>query len=169
MKHFALFVTLLACLSTGCNRQTELVSAQETTRNQSGSDNADNSDNKTKPTGLIKRHPQLDQLLDPRPHAAPLFPVARSNATANPFVQTLQLFLSQTKALRFHRTLLVHFQMQQPLADVIFAQFIGGQSAKFRQLLYHADVSIDCTIGWRNVELSLRVLCGLLSAGSSCR
>ena len=94
MKHFALFVTLLACLSTGCNRQTELVSAQETTRNQSGSDNADNSDNKTKPTGLIKRHPQLDQLLDPRPHAAPLFPVARSNATANPFVQTLQLFLS---------------------------------------------------------------------------
>ena len=50
MKHVALLVTLLACLSTGCNRSTEPVSAQETTRNQSGSDKTDNSDNKTEPT-----------------------------------------------------------------------------------------------------------------------
>ena len=52
---------------------------------------------------LVARHPQLDQLLDPRPHAVPLFPVARSNATANPLVQAAAVsFANQSVALPSH-------------------------------------------------------------------
>ena len=46
---------------------------------------------------LVVRHPQLNEFLDARANSVPLLPVASSNPTTNPFVQSLKLLLAKTK------------------------------------------------------------------------